>query len=370
MHGLSKIRNLSLSLLAAATLTTACGSSSNNTPDTGTGGSKVDGGGTGGIGIDAGAGGAVGTGGVGIDASTGTTDIDGSVLATGGAVGTGGVAIDGGPKATGGAVGAGGAIIDGGPKATGGSTAVAGASGHGGATSAGGTKGSGGATGAGGVMLDGGDLDGGTSDDGGTVDDVPQGSDFGGTVNGSTVTCKPRTSVINDFSNADCSHGDYNSGEMVSGADVTPPAGTSNITATCGSAGGWVFSGTLGVATDDNANDVGFALSFDGNVMQNGLDGSLTCNNFDLSDYAGLSITLSSASGSVTSIAVAAEVSGNRQPDVTIQVPRTPTAVHVTWAQLGITAADAAKITGLPMRFVNGTSAITVDLAIKSIGLF
>lgn len=367
MHALSKIKYLSLSFIVAAGLTSGCGSDDNKGP--GTGGSKLDGAaGTGGTVTEAGVGGAIGTGGVGIDAgNTGIAGTGGATILDAGSTG-GTTALDAGST--------GGVAIDG-PKGTGGATT--GTGGRGGSTGTGGrggSGGSGGSTGTGGVKLDGGvTLDGSpdvntTGDDAAEADASQGGVDLGGVISGDTVICSPRTAVINDFSSSDCYYGDYGSGEMVTGAYVTDPVGTSTVKGTCGGAAGWAFSGTLGVATDSSANDVGFALNLMGSVQQSGLDGSLDCNAYDLSAYSGFAITLSSPSGAVSTIELSVEVSGVRQPPATVNVPQTPTAVNVTWAQLGINQTAAARITAIAGRLVNGTAPIAVDLAIKRFALY
>ena len=146
--------------------------------------------------------------------------------------------------------------------------------------------------------------------------------------------------------------------------------GTSTVTSSCAGTGVWSFSGTLGVATDDNANGVLFGLNLMGDVNQNGVDGGLACTAYNLSAYSGFSITMSSVSGAVSSIALAIGVAGVMETAATVAVPTTATPVHVTWAQLGIDATAASRITFIGAQFVNGAEPTTVDLVIKSIGLF
>jgi hypothetical protein len=91
------------------------------------------------------------------------------------------------------------------------------------------------------------------------------------------------------------------------------------------------------------------------------------CTAFDLSAYSGLLITLSSASGAISTLGIGVDLADGGHGQTDISVPTTATAVAITWSQLGLT--NASKITGIAGVFRNGASAVTVDLVVGSIKL-
>jgi hypothetical protein len=171
--------------------------------------------------------------------------------------------------------------------------------------------------------------------------------------------------VINDFSNSQCSYGGWSNGEMNSSA-WTYGNGSSSISATCGT-GGWVISGTVGVATVSGTNPAGFGLSLTGSVYSAAASANVNCTAFDLSAYSGLLITLSSASGAISTLGIGVNMADGGHGQTDILVPTTATAVAIIWSQLGIT--NASKITGITGVFRNGASAVTVDLVVGSVRL-
>jgi hypothetical protein len=171
--------------------------------------------------------------------------------------------------------------------------------------------------------------------------------------------------VINDFVTSGCYYGNSTSGEMDTAA-WTYGNGTSTISATCAS-GNWTFSGTVGAASDTGANQTGFGFTLMGKVHDTATNTDLSCKTFDLSAYSGLSITLSSASGVITSVGIGVNLADGSKGHTEIAVTNTATTVPVTWAQLGTTI--PAQITGIWGYFIGGASSVTNDLVISHFGL-
>ena len=276
--------------------------------------------------------------------STGGSDATGgSVSVSGGQPGqdaAGGAA--GGTPGLGGGLSSGGAVGSGGNASTGGTiTASGGTSSSGGIRSTGGTPGKGGTTSSGGAP--------------GT----------GGTASPTATVCKPLTAVINDFATSGCNYGNGTYGAMDSSA-WTYGNGASTISATCAS-GNWTFSGIVGTNTTTGANQAGFGFTLMGKVHDTATSADVSCNTFDLSAYSGFSITLSSASGSITSVGIGVNLADGSKGHTEIAVAKTATTLHVTWAQLGITS--PAQITGIWGYFISGTSNVTNDLVVSHFGL-
>jgi hypothetical protein len=316
MWNVSKTRCFSLGVVAAAVLMLAAGCKANSTSPAGAGGANGSGGtnGSGGVSSSGGKSGSGGSGSGGTSEAGGTGGFGGSGSAGSGSGGTGG---SGGEPEAGGASGAGGE-----PET-------------GGATGSGGTADQGGASGA------------------------------GGSTSGAAVICKPKSTVVNDFSDSECGYGGWGDGEMNSSAWASAN-GTSSISATCAD-GSWTFSGTLGVTSDTGDNWAGFGISLLGYVHDNTADSNWDCTAFDLSAYSGFSITLSSASGAISTIGIGVNLADESKGEKKISVPTTPTPVSVTWSDLGIS--DASRIATIWGYFVNGSSDVTVDLVIEGFSL-
>ncbi len=171
--------------------------------------------------------------------------------------------------------------------------------------------------------------------------------------------------MINDFSDAECGYGAWGDGEMNTSAWVYGN-GTSQISQTCGS-GGWILSGTVGVATANGDNAAGFGFSLMGYVHDAAAAENVDCTTFDVSAYSGFAITMASASGTVSQVGIGVDLLNGDKGEIKVSVPTTAAAVPVTWSQLGIT--DTSQITGIWGYFVTGTSAYTVDLVISSFSL-
>jgi hypothetical protein len=142
--------------------------------------------------------------------------------------------------------------------------------------------------------------------------------------------------------------------------------GTSSISATCGG-GTWTFSGTVGVSSDTGANTAGFGFALQGYVHDNTANANVDCTVFDLSAYSGLSISLASPSGAITSVEIGVDLADGSKGKKEVSVGTTATAVAITWSDLGVSGASQVKtIWG---SFVNGSSDVTVDLVIDKFGL-
>ena len=115
------------------------------------------------------------------------------------------------------------------------------------------------------------------------------------------------------------------------------------------------------------SSDLGFGFTLMGKVHDTATSADVSCNTFDLSAYSGFSITLSSASGSITSVGIGVNLADGSKGHTEIAVAKTATTLHVTWAQLGITS--PAQITGIWGYFISGTSNVTNDLVISHFGL-
>jgi hypothetical protein len=305
MWNVSKTRCFSLGVVAAAVLMLAAGCKANSTSPAGAGGANGSGGtnGSGGVSSSGGKSGSGGSGSGGTSEAGGTGGFGGSGSGGSGSGGTGG---SGGEPEAGGASGAGGE-----PET-------------GGATGSGGTADQGGASGA------------------------------GGSTSGAAV-----------ISDSECGYGGWGDGEMNSSAWASAN-GTSSISATCAD-GSWTFSGTLGVTSDTGDNWAGFGISLLGYVHDNTADSNWDCTAFDLSAYSGFSITLSSASGAISTIGIGVNLADESKGEKKISVPTTPTPVSVTWSDLGIS--DASRIATIWGYFVNGSSDVTVDLVIEGFSL-
>jgi hypothetical protein len=213
--------------------------------------------------------------------------------------------------------------------------------------STGGTQGKGGATSSGGAPGTGGI------------------TSTGGTTSSTAAVCKPLTAVINDFTTSGCNYGNWAYGEMASSAWAYAN-GASTISATCAS-GNWTFSGMVGVTTATGANQAGFGFTLMGKVRDAATSADVSCKTFDLSAYSGFSITLSSASGSITSVGIGVNLADGSNGHTEIAVTKTATTLSLTWTQLGI--ASPAQTTGIWGYFISGPSPVTNDLVISHFGL-
>jgi hypothetical protein len=271
----------------------------------------------------------------------------------------------GGAHTAGGTNGSGGVSGSGGSSGSGGTAETGGSSGSGGTSETGGAGGSGGEPGAGGAPGEGGEPETGGATGAGGTSDPGDASGAGGSTSGALVVCRPKSAVVNDFSDGECGYGGWGDGEMNSSAWASGN-GTSSISATCAD-GSWTFSGTVGVTSDTGANWAGFGLSLLGYVHDNTTGSNSDCTAFDLSAYSGFSITLSSASGAVSTIGIGVNLADESKGEKKVSVPTTPTAVSVTWSDLGIS--DASQIATIWGYFVNGSSDVTVDLVIEGFRL-
>ena len=78
-------------------------------------------------------------------------------------------------------------------------------------------------------------------------------------------------------------------------------------------------------------------VTLQGYVVQG--DAAVECTAFDLSTYSGLSISLSSVSGAITTIGIGVTLADGSEGSVEITVPTAAAATTITWAQLGVTEA-------------------------------
>lgn len=291
-------------------------------------------------------GGATGTAEAGAGSSTGGSGaFGGSISATGGQPGQDAAAED--TSAAGGTPGLDGGLSSGGAGGSDGSVATGGTSSSGGIRSTGGTQGKGGATSSGGAPGTGGIIS------------------TGGTTSPTAAVCEPLTAVINDFTTSGCNYGNWAYGEMASSAWAYAN-GASTISATCAS-GNWTFSGMVGATTATGANQAGFGFTLMGKVRDAATSADVSCKTFDLSAYSGFSITLSSASGAITSVGIGVNLADGSKGHTEIAVAKTAATLSVTWAQLGITS--PAQITGIWGYFISGPSPVTNDLVISHFGL-
>jgi hypothetical protein len=186
-----------------------------------------------------------------------------------------------------------------------------------------------------------------------------------GNCSGFTPVCAPATSTIDDFTKSDCSYGGWANGEM-NVVSWKWANGSSSLSYACGS--GWAFSGSLSAGW---SNMAGFGFTPLGVAYNSSTGKNENCTMFDLSKYSGLSLTLSSASGNISSIGVGIGFLDGSQGQVQISVPRSATVVNVSWAQLGITDLTKLKqVNKIFGYFINGSNAVSIDLVISRWGLY
>jgi hypothetical protein len=122
--------------------------------------------------------------------------------------------------------------------------------------------------------------------------------------------------VLSDFADGSCSYGKWGDGDINTAA-WSYGNDASAVSAKCGN-GSWTFSGTIGATSSIGANSAGFGLTLLGHVHDNATNSDVACTTFDLTAYSGFSITLTSASGAITSVGIGVDLADKSQFRVVI----------------------------------------------------